>query len=511
MSAPSERGATPLQRFVGWGGGVLLLALLAVAPPSLQLTLLALLLAAGAASLAYLKPMWVVYFVTALVPIETVVVKLVPGPDQLALAAQFVGEAAIAGTLLLVLTRRALGSGSWRATPLDLPLLLLIATTLVSLLLNGTDGAGLLAGALNLRVLLRYLGLFYLVVNLAPTPRQVQTIVRIVLALGALNVIVGLLQWGVGEPFRSLFLPNVNDASFLGQTRRSALVGRGREIGAVFGTAGDTLFFGLFLVVVTALFLGTVRRVTLATLLSLGALATAVGMSFARAAVLAWLLVALIAYRWRYGLATALLVALIGGLSLALLLVAATGDDEPFVNPRRGEQSIVQNLTGVFSANYIARARNQRLGHLIGTIPTIVLHRPLFGFGPDQDRTVEALNAATPSFLLFEARSDGFEDVYWMALIAYYGLAGAGAFAAVLLIMARSALRTLRRSTNPQTRGMAITVISLSAATALLMFIYRVPEFRIYATYLWLFPALLYSLDRHDRLAGVQTPEGTAP
>jgi hypothetical protein len=502
MSTPSGRGASPRQRLVGWGGLALLLTLVAVAPPSLQLTLLALLLAAGAASVAYLKPMWVIYFVTGLVPIETVVAKFVPGPDQLALAAQFVGEAAIAGTLVLVLTRRALGSGRWRATPLDLPLLLLIAATLVSLLISGADGAGLLAGALNLRVLLRYLGLFYLVVNLAPTPHQVRTIVRIVLALGALNVVIGLLQWGVGEPFRSLFLPDANDASFLGQSRSSALVGRGREIGAVFGTAGDTLFFGLYLVVVTALFLGTVRRITVATLLSLGALAAAVAMSFARAAALAWLLVALIAYRWRYGLATTLLVALLGGLSLALLLVAATGDDEPFVNPRRGEQSIVQNLTGVFSATYIARARNQRLGHLIGTIPTVVLHRPLFGFGPDPERTLEAINAATPSFLLFEARLNGFEDVYWMALIAYYGLAGAGAFAAVLLIMARSAVRILGRSERPQTRGMAITVICLSAATALLMFIYRVPEFRIYAYYLWLFPALLYSLDRHERLAG---------
>ena len=490
-------------RLFGWLAAATLLAVIAMASMPQKAVLFALAVTSMAAIVAFKRPMWIVYFVTALVPLEAFLIKFLPGPDQIVLAAQFVGEAAIAGTLLLALTRRLLGRGTLRTTPLDLPLLILLSATVMSLLLNETGTTGLLGGALNMRVLFRYVGLFYLVVNLEPRPRQVRTIVRIVLVLGAINVVIGLLQWSVGEPFRTLFLPASIDADFLGQTRSSLLITRGREIGAVFGTAGDTLFYGLFMVIVTTVFLGMVRRLSLATLFGLGALLLAVSLSFARAAVLAWFLVGLIFYRWRYGVANTLLVALFGTVVVVLLLLPTTDQNDEFVNPRRSEQSIVRNLTSIFSQSYLARARNQRLGHMIGTIPTILANRPLLGYGPNQDTTIAAINASSPSFLLFEVRPNGFEDVYWMALLAYYGLFGTAAFGAVLVVLYRTARRIFLRSEQRMTRNMAVTVACLTAATIVLMLIYRVPEFRIYSFYLWLLPALLFSLDSQERSVAI--------
>ena len=47
-------------------------------------------------------------------------------------------------------------------------------------------------------------------------------------------------------------MPTTVDLAVAGKTRNFTVVEHGREIGSLFGTLGDTLYYGLFLVVVLA-------------------------------------------------------------------------------------------------------------------------------------------------------------------------------------------------------------------------------------------------------------------
>ena len=45
-------------------------------------------------------------------------------------------------------------------------------------------------------------------------------------------------------------------------------------------------------------------------------------------------------------------------------------------------------------------AQKQRLGALIGNVPTVLANKPLLGYGADQNTTIERLNKSKRSFLL---------------------------------------------------------------------------------------------------------------
>jgi hypothetical protein len=444
----------------------------------------------------FVRPYWAVLFLTIFMPFENVVLKFMPVPNQLYVASRFFSESLIYLAIACVVLRK-LGRGrDFRRTPIDVPVVALLAIMVLSILVNRPP---LLGSLVNLRSQLRYLVLFYLAANLDITPRQVRNLLRGVVAISVFQVLLGALQLTAASQINPILLPRQADIEVAGFSRGFRLLQDSREIGSIFGTLGDTVFFALFMLVALAVHLGYARRVNIGSIAFALLTLLAISFAFARAVVFAALLMLVIFLATKYGLRSLLRVGLfiLPILLVGLLfLVGSTRMRSEFVNPRREKVGIVKNITGVFTVEYFKRAQRQRLGALIGVPPTVAFSRPVLGYGPNEDWTIEQLNNSRPSFLLGTVVKAGFEDVYWVALLSYYGFAG---LIVMLLLFCRLyyyALKMYRACSQHVVRGLALAVVCVVGVAPFLLFFYRVLEFRSFSFYFWLLAGVLVGVSR---------------
>lgn len=435
--------------------------------------------------------------ITAAVPLESFLVTLAArlhAPETLLFGMQFAIEASVYLLLALVVTARLAFKQEFIRTPIDAPLLTLFAIVSVTIAVNH---APLVGSLMNLRSGLRYVAVFYLVVNLGLTRKQVNTLLHVILISGGVQVLAGLIQWIAGYNLKVWMLPHTIDIQVAGQSRNFALVERGREIGSLFGTLGDTLYYGLFLLVVLAVALPRVRwsRPWLTACLPLLLFTTAYSYSRAAVIVTGMTITAYLGYLLgvrRVAAACCLAIAL-GLILLGTSLLMETSGGT-YRHPRQGRRSIVNNMTNIFSAEYLERSKRQRLGTILGVAPTTLINAPIIGYGPHQIHTVKQINEAPKTRLYKLLTKEGFEDVYWIALLCYTGIAGVVTVGWLGIRMAWSCAAIAHTATHDATlrwAGLAGLCIVLQAAV--LMWFNRVPEIRSFSFFLWLLPALAYA------------------
>jgi hypothetical protein len=454
--------------------------------------------------LMYSHPMLVVFLLVALVPFEEVLLKYLPVSDRIYIASRFLSESVIYISFLFLIVKKLINKERFRTTPVDIYLIGFLVVAGLTILINQPP---LLGSLINLRALLRYTILFYLVVNLDFSEKQIRRILYLIVFAGALEVMVGWMQMIFGESINPILLPRTTEIEIAGYSRGFVLLRRGREIGAIFGTLGDTIFYALFMLVVLAVYLGQVKTVRLHHLIFFLLVFLSINFAYARAAVFGVLLMVAIAYRVRAGrtrLISMLIILLLIVLLGTIFFYDSSFIQREFINPLTEQQNIIQNVTGIFTADYFQRAQSQRLGALTGIPPIVLSTSPVLGFGPDEDNTIEKLNEKLPSFdlPLFKQkafRKNGFEDVYWTALLAYYGLLGLGIFIIFMIKFYKSIFDIYKKTSNPMTKNLAVTSLSIVGISIYLLFFYRVLEFRAFSFYFWLFPGLLFSLFSQEK------------
>lgn len=441
---------------------------------------------------------WVVLFLIAYVPFESLVLKFVPVPDQIYLMLQFVSEVLIYSCFVALVLHKLAKVPSFRRTPIDLPILAFVGVGLLSIFVNRL---AVFDGLVNLRALLRYVVLFYLVVNLDLSPREVSRLLRVILIIGWAQMLIGGLQIVIGRPVSDILLPRQVNASIGGHTRAFRIIAYGREYGSIFGTLGDTVFYGMFMVVILALYLARIRDLTVANIFILVLITGAIGFSYSRAALFGAFLLLWLSYRIRFGMTRILTISLfvfvISGIGLVLFMEAPP----EYVNPEASRQSVWQNITGILSPRYFEIAQKQRFGFLVNTVPAVLLERPILGYGPDTAAAVERLNTMDVPLVLenWGWRERGFKDVYWITILAYYGLAGLLLSIVLFLRLYSAAWRIYKTSIDKLTRQLAFAVICLVGVTAFLLFFNEALEFRAYGFYFWLLAALMFQMYSRER------------
>lgn len=195
-------------------------------------------------------------------------------------------------------------------------------------------------------------------------------------------------------------------------------------------------------------------------------------------------------------------------LIFGLLLAVVNPFNLEYINPRKARVGLVGNVTGVFSGSYVRVAQKQRLGALIGNVPTVLVNKPILGYGADQNTTIEKLNMSKRSFLLKVLSKNGFKDVYWVAILCFYGVLGLVFFALIFYQLFRAAFNLYKRSVSTPfagardvissrvTQQIAIIMLCLVAVTVFLLFFNRTLEFRGYGFYFWLCAGLMFASDR---------------
>lgn len=446
-----------------------------------------------------------IYFLTGYVAFEEFILKFLPVSDTLYSYLRFLGEILIYvafGKLVIHKLHRGI---PFVKTAIDLPVIGFYSVVLLSILVNQSP---LMGSLYNVRPLARYIVLFYLVVNSSLSERKIETFLRIILGVGIFQLTVGLIQWIGGPDAFDFFLPRESTLSIGGFTKEYRLLELGREIGSVYGTLGDTVIYGVFMILVLVVYLSRIRRLEYLNLLGAAVLFFFIARSYSRAATFSALLAGGAWYYFHYGWKKTLRLALATILVFGVLLAVANPFGLEYINPRKARVGLVGNVTGVFSGDYVRIAQKQRLGALIGNVPTVLVNKPILGYGADQNTTIERLNMSQRSFLLKVLSKEGFKDVYWVAILCFYGVLGLGFFTMIFYKLFRYALNLYQRSistssleggpplTSRLTQQVAIIMLCLVAVTVFLLFFNRTLEFRGYGFYFWLCAGLMFASDK---------------
>ena len=440
-----------------------------------------------------------IYFLTGYVAFEEFILKFLPISDAIYSYLRFFGEMLIYVAFGKLVIHKLYRGTPFVKTAIDLPVIGFYSVVLLSMLVNRSP---LIGSLYNIRPFARYIVLFYLVANSNLSERRISTFLRIILGVGILQIGAGIIQWAGGPAAFNFFLPRQSTLSIGGFTKEYRLLELGREIGSVYGTLGDTVIYGVFMILVLVIYLSRIRRLEYLNLLGAAILFFFIARSYSRAATFSALLAGGAWFYFQYGWKKTLQLALSITLVFAILLAIVNPFNLEYINPRKARVGLIGNVTGVFSGSYVRVAQKQRLGALIGNVPTVLVNKPILGYGADQNMTIERLNASQRSFLLKILSKNGFKDVYWVAILCFYGLLGLGFFALIFYRLFRAALDLYRRSVRTPlaasrlTQQISIIMLCLVVVTAFLLFFNRTLEFRGYGFYFWLCAGLMFASDR---------------
>ena len=412
-----------------------------------------------------------IYFLTGYVAFEEFILKFLPVSDAVYSYLRFFGEMLIYVAFGKLVIHKLYRGIPFVKTAIDLPVIGFYCVVLLSILVNRSP---LIGSLYNIRPFARYIVLFYLIANSNLSERRISTFLRIILGVGILQIGAGIIQWAGGPAAFNFFLPRESTLSIGGFTKEYRLLELGREIGSVYGTLGDTVIYGVFMILVLVIYLSRIRRLEYLNLLGAGILFFFIARSYSRAATFSALLAGGAWFYFQYGWKKTLQLALSIAIVFGILLAIVNPFNLEYINPRKARVGLIGNVTGVFSGSYVRVAQKQRLGALIGNVPTVLVNKPILGYGADQNTTIERLNASQRSFLLKILSKNGFKDVYWVAILCFYGLLGLGFFALIFYRLFCAALDLYRRSVRTPlaasrlTRQISIIMLCLVAVTRLL-------------------------------------------
>ena len=436
--------------------------------------------------------MGIIYFLTGYFAFEEFILKFLPVSDSVYSYFRFLGEIFIYvafGKLVLIKLYKGI---PFVKTPLDFPIIGFYFVVFLSIVINRSP---LIGSLYNIRPLARYIVLFYLIVNSPLSKQRIDTLIRLILCIGVVQIGIGMIQWFGGPTLYDMFLPRESTLEVAGFTKEFRLLEIGREIGSIYGTLGDTVIYGVFMIVVLVIFLSRVKRLEYLNLLTIGILLMFIARSYSRAATFSALLACVVWYFFQFGWKKTVRLSLAVLLIFGILLAIVNPFELEYINPRKARVGLVGNVTGVFSGSYVKVAQKQRLGAILGKAPTVLANKPILGYGADQNTTIDRLNKSKRSYLFKVLSKKGFKDVYWVAILCFYGVLGLGLFAFIFFRLFIASLRIYKQSVNRITKEMALVMLCLVFVTVFLLFFNRTLEFRGYGFYFWMCAGIMFVSD----------------
>lgn len=431
-------------------------------------------------------------------PLEDFILKFLPLPGTALLVARQVPDLIVAGLAVLVFTAalsqrgrlRGLGGGA------DVWLAAFLALAVVSMLVNG---ASLFTPTVNLKALLRYVLVAYVLVQVGVSRDEVRTLFRALMAGVALQAVVAGMEALGGETVKMWFIPAASRAEIGGVGLTVTSLKESLK-GYVFGTMSQTIDFAFFLLVGLVAWL--VNEAGRSMLYWLGAVVLLVllYLSGSRSAFLAGLLV-IVLHQYAIGRVRRTVVV---GLLLAPVVAAAV----VFLGARLASSYVLQSFTGA----YVQMAYAQRLGILFFVLPhflTTGARTILVGLTADRlilTRFIHGMSTI-PSLLL--SNVGDIEDVYWVALLVYYGVLGLAAFVGFLATTFRRVREVHAAAPERWVRMLALVAMLCLVLTLPLNVFNQAFEVRQFSYFLWLVVglALASAPETSDAPAGVGEPD----
>jgi len=379
-------------------------------------------------------------------------------------------------------------------------LLVFVLSAIVSLIAN--PGIDHVIGLANLKALLRYVLIVYLLLMIAPRQSQRIRIVRWVMVAVGVQAAVGVIQYFGGPPVHNFLLPRAIEGG--GEPLVKIFTGaKFASVNHLMGTMGDTISFGYLMLVGFIISLFSRKDSASIYFSKLSFFLVLIYLTGSRAVTLVAVLVALFYYLSRGDIAQKT----IRALSWFLIVYCASGLFLIFASTLLFGQSN-ESFFYILTPGYIELAMNQRLGIVFYILPFSLLKtNALFGFGPDKYHFAELVASANTdlSAVLLRVLPNVLEDVYWIALVVYYGLIGVSLW----IFFLRKIYLRIEREPHPScvTRhNISSAAIYLLASSVLLCFFNQAYEARSFSFYLWLLIGLALVQRRQAERHSIREP-----
>lgn len=425
-------------------------------------------------------------------PIEEFVLKWLPVGDQTYLMMRQIPDLLVfvSAILLIILqtykSRRLPMAGGW----VDLYLLTFLLWAFFTVWFNSADVPLALA---NIKALVRYILIVYIVLIIEPTQRQIETIIRWLGYSIIIQFAIGIVQYGGGIQARDFFSARQVTTTVAGL--KTGFTGdRFEGVNDLMGTLGNTINYATFLIIGLGLWVTSPKLSRLK--YWSGALFVMIFIisSGSRSAVIAGTAL-MFGHQWIVDGGKAMLRQL--GMVFPLMLVSLI-----FLIPYIATLDDAESFFFIFNDDYLEHAYNQRLGIALILGPQLLLNEhTLFGFSPDVYVFVDFVSKNLPMIpmVLLDELPFILEDVYWIALLVYYGGIGLILWCLFLFGMGKRIAYLRTHCRTPLTARLGTIALLLLIVAVPLNFLNQAFEVRQFSYYLWLLCGLALASYRSEK------------
>ena len=430
-------------------------------------------------------PKVLILFLAIYLPFQDFVLRWVS--PSLFLPIRWSSETLIAFCFIWLCLNKLVRREPLKRTIIDLPLLGFLLAVLLSALWNGS---GFLDSAMWLGPVLRYVLLFYIIVNLDVDEKYTKKVIYIISICLAIQVSIGLIQYLGGETVSNFLAPQTTYTWKVGNIQRAIYQShilaplRSKFLFSTFDNGNQ---YGGFLVVNILVLVGLSRAVPIKKVLRLMILGLGVFVIVFTYSRQSWL-------AFYFGL---LAIALVGKkkwllfslLSFFIFVSIVIGVFKFTGSPyeAREEVTLSGRFFSIFSEPFFGSTRKFGRGYILfDGSKQIAQKAPLLGIGPGAN-----LDDFYTEFKFSYLAARHLGDVGWIDLFGRLGFLGSLAFLWILVRLIFLALRTYRYAFNDSARGISLGYIG--ALIAMMVLFFASAQFLIRTTsyYFWLWSAIL--------------------
>ena len=462
---------------------------------------------------------WIIYAIALYTPYEEFFLKWLPG-SKVAAAARLITEVILYGMFFRLIYLKIFRVGTFKRTPIDPLIIAFIISTFVSTIINKATPTSWIS---YLRILFRYLTVYYIVVNMEFPAAQLATILKGIKIAGLSQGILSSIQYVAPSGFNKIFAPK--EIWLGGQAARATMAGSGDlKGGSVAGTFGDSAVLSAFMLIpiimgVVTAYIGYSGLIPpKGDLLHIFFGYAGLFASKKRAGLMIALLIPIITFwylrRFRNLIKVSWIATALAGL-LAFVLMSGvlqtTTEIDTNVRGEDGESvDLTSYFTQIFSPDYWQQSSENSRGWFIKTAGGYTLaHSPWFGYGPQMVKVQDSLKkyeTVPDSQQRIEDSQPFFEDVYWVAFMAFFGLCGLFLYWLLLIRLYMVAKWLIKNGSTPEAKALGMMLCILIIITFIYAFIERILKLRPYSFYFWLFAGLVVNV-RNAELAKRQNSQ----
>lgn len=430
------------------------------------------------------------------VPFEVLLLKYLPVSEKVYSLLRFAPEVIIYLLLTVKLIQNLYHRHWLSKTPIDKLLIIFIISAIISIIINS---APIILSFIGLRTLLRYVALYYLVSCIDFSTQKIKRLIVGLILIGGIQGFLAAYQHYFG--LSTWFYPRATDLEIAGvQSQYRILVSGwhgGREQGAGIGTFGDSVLLAIFLLFIAVLAHGYLLKIDIKSFrfrmfvyciffLTLYSLF----LTYSRASALFGIITVPVMLFMEGKIKKLFFLCTLFTILIASILFEMATESPTnitYFNPRTNYINPIDNITNVFSKSYVQNNMRHSRGWVIVEIGGgLIKSFSLFGYGPAGDVSLGRMVKEDIGSKIPFSNLGIINDVFWVALLSYYGFVGVIIYFFILWKIYRASTFVYKNSVVSLYSMIGLCMAVIIIFTLPYTFIIRTFLFRSFGFYFWL-------------------------